>query len=93
MKKNFLNFGGGFIILATGITAFSTFPFSGGPPKETRLDNPLKWKEKTLNDWERNFTLADSSHSYDVLHYRLDLTFPMTSRSLSGTVLMKALAN
>lgn len=33
---------------------------------------------------------ADSTHSYDVLHYLIDLDLPMTSRYLSGCVTMAA---
>ncbi len=35
----------------------------------------------------------DSSHSFDVLHYRLDLMFPFTSSEFSGTMTATCLSN
>ncbi len=36
---------------------------------------------------------AESTHSYDVLHYLIDLTLPMTSRYLEGAVTISARSN
>jgi len=36
---------------------------------------------------------AESTHSYDVLHYLIDLDIPMTSRYLEGAVTMSARSN
>jgi aminopeptidase N len=86
-----------YLLFLGAVLVFTSIAFYGFTPSESfenlQGENPFTWKEKHLNDWERPLILADSSHSYDVLHYRLDLNLPMTSNFISGTVRMIALAN
>jgi len=48
-----------------------------------------EYKEPPLYETSR----ADSVHSYDVLHYLIDLDLPMTSRYLEGAVTISARSN
>lgn len=48
-------------------------------------DKPFE-KQKVIHSQRFSKALFDSSHAFDVLHYRLDLRFPIASNAFSGTV-------
>jgi aminopeptidase N len=66
-----------------------------GPPWETLLSGKPVPEPKGYMHGHSSFSLApiDSTHSYDVRFYQLDLQVPMTGPSYQGTVLILNTAN
>ena len=84
IKRNRFHLGWLFVLLLYG--------WVDGQDSDIHIGEPFETKGRMRRS-EFARVAFDSSHAFDVLHYRLDLTFPYTSSAFSGTVTATCLTN